>query len=56
VILTHVRILTHGGLVRAKRIKQWTFSKRDEKRIVDGSVAIRLVRKFADSASGDWTL
>ena len=31
----HLRILTHAGLVRAKRIKQWTFYKRDEKRIED---------------------
>ncbi len=31
----HLRILTHAGLVRAKRIKQWTFYKRDEKRIAD---------------------
>jgi ArsR family transcriptional regulator len=26
----HLRILTQAGLVRAKRIKQWTFYKRDE--------------------------
>ena len=31
----HLRILTHAGLVRAKRIKQWTFYKRDEKRIAE---------------------
>ena len=31
----HLRILTHAGLVRGKRIKQWTFYKRDEKRIED---------------------
>src|SRR6266513_4006111 len=29
----HLRILTHAGLIRGKRIKQWTFYKRDEKRI-----------------------
>jgi DNA-binding transcriptional ArsR family regulator len=29
----HMRVLTHAGLVRGKRIKQWTFYKRDEKRI-----------------------
>jgi DNA-binding transcriptional ArsR family regulator len=29
----HLRILTQAGLVRAKRIKQWTFYKRDEKEI-----------------------
>lgn len=29
----HLRILAQAGLVRPKRIKQWTFYKRDEKRI-----------------------
>jgi len=29
----HMKILTRAGLVRAKRIKQWTFYRRDEKRI-----------------------
>ena len=29
----HLRILSHSGLIRAKRIKLWTFYKRDEKRI-----------------------
>lgn len=29
----HLRVLVQAGLVRAKRIKQWTFYKRDEKRI-----------------------
>jgi len=29
----HLKLLTQAGLVRAKRIKQWTFYKRDEKRI-----------------------
>jgi DNA-binding transcriptional ArsR family regulator len=31
----HLRVLTHAGLLRAKRIKQWTFYRRDEKRIAD---------------------
>jgi len=31
----HLRILSRAGLVRAKRIKQWTFYKRDEKRIAE---------------------
>jgi DNA-binding transcriptional ArsR family regulator len=31
----HLRILVDAGLVRAKRIKQWTFYKRDEKRIAE---------------------
>jgi ArsR family transcriptional regulator len=29
----HMRILSQAGLVRAKRIKQWTFYRRDEGRI-----------------------
>jgi DNA-binding transcriptional ArsR family regulator len=29
----HLRILTAAGLIRAKRIRQWTFYKRDDKRI-----------------------
>src|SRR5688572_32956398 len=29
----HLRILVQAGLVRSKRIKQWTFYKRDEPRI-----------------------
>lgn len=29
----HMKILTQTGLVRAKRIKRWTFYQRDEKRI-----------------------
>ena len=31
----HLRVLTHAGLIRAKRNKQWTFYKRDEKRIAE---------------------
>ena len=29
----HLRILVSAGLIRAKRIKQWTFYRRDERRI-----------------------
>ena len=29
----HLRVLVQAGFVRAKRIRQWTFYKRDEKRI-----------------------
>jgi DNA-binding transcriptional ArsR family regulator len=29
----HLRLLTATGLLRAKRIKQWTFYRRDEERI-----------------------
>jgi DNA-binding transcriptional ArsR family regulator len=29
----HMRILSQAGLVRGKRIKQWTFYRRDEGRI-----------------------
>lgn len=37
----HLRILTHAGLIRGKRIKQWTFYKRDEKRIATVKRALR---------------
>jgi DNA-binding transcriptional ArsR family regulator len=29
----HMRVLVQSGLVRSKRIKQWTFYQRDEERI-----------------------
>jgi DNA-binding transcriptional ArsR family regulator len=29
----HLKVLSRAGLVRPKRIKQWTFYKRDESRI-----------------------
>jgi DNA-binding transcriptional ArsR family regulator len=29
----HLRILVQAGLIRGKRIKQWTFYKRDEARV-----------------------
>ncbi len=29
----HLRVLAHAGLIRGKRIKQWTFYKRDEANI-----------------------
>jgi DNA-binding transcriptional ArsR family regulator len=37
----HLRVLTQAGLLRAKRIKQWTFYKRDEKSIARIKAAIR---------------
>jgi DNA-binding transcriptional ArsR family regulator len=37
----HLKILTQAGLVRAKRIKQWTFYKRDERRITRVKQALR---------------
>jgi ArsR family transcriptional regulator len=36
----HMRILTHAGLVTAKRIKQWTFYRRDEIRLAELRAAI----------------
>jgi len=36
----HLKILTQVGLVRAKRIKQWTFYRRDEARIREVKQAI----------------
>ena len=37
----HLRVLVQAGLVRAKRIKQWTFYRRDEKRIGEVKRAFR---------------
>ena len=37
----HLRILTEAGLVRSKRIKQWTFYKRDKTRIKELKRAIQ---------------
>jgi ArsR family transcriptional regulator len=39
----HLRILTHAGLLRAKRIKQWTFYQRDERRIAEVKRGFRTV-------------
>jgi len=36
----HLMILARAGLVRAKRIKQWTFYRRDEQRIQEVRDAI----------------
>jgi len=36
----HMKVLSQAGLVRAKRIKQWTFYKRDESRIAEIKRAI----------------
>ena len=38
----HLRILVQAGLVRPTRIKQWTFYKRDEKRIATIKRAFRI--------------
>jgi len=37
----HLRVLSQAGLVRAKRIRQWTFYRRDEARIRELKRAIR---------------
>src|SRR6476661_5338738 len=37
----HLRILVHAGLIRGKKIRQWTFYKRDEKRIAAVKRAFR---------------
>lgn len=39
----HMRILVDAGLVRAKRIKQWTFYKRDEPEIRRVKNLLRMV-------------
>ena len=36
----HMKVLSQAGLVRAKRIKQWTFYRRDEARIAEIKRAI----------------
>jgi ArsR family transcriptional regulator len=36
----HLKILSQAGLVRGKRIKQWTFYRRDEGKIKDLKVRI----------------
>src|SRR5579863_490043 len=36
----HMRVLGEAGLVRTKRIKQWTFYRRDEERIATLKLAI----------------
>ena len=38
----HLRILTEAGLIYGTRIKQWTFYKRDEKRIAAVKKAFRV--------------
>ena len=37
----HMRVLAQAGLVKATRIKQWTFYRRDERRIKELKRAIR---------------
>jgi DNA-binding transcriptional ArsR family regulator len=37
----HLKILVQAGLLRSKRIKQWTFYQRDEKRIAAVKRALR---------------
>jgi ArsR family transcriptional regulator len=39
----HLRILAQAGLIRGKKIRQWTFYKRDEKRIAE------VKREFRDA-------
>jgi DNA-binding transcriptional ArsR family regulator len=37
----HLKILSGLGLIRARRIKQWTFYRRDEKRIAEARRVLR---------------
>lgn len=37
----HLKILSQAGLIHGKRIKQWTFYKRDEQRIAEIKRLIR---------------
>ena len=36
----HLKILSQAGLLKSKRIKQWTFYSRDEKKIAQGKKAL----------------
>ena len=40
----HLKILSRAGLIHGKRIKQWTFYRRDETRIKE--VKVRLLAKI----------
>ena len=37
----HLRVLAQAGLIRGKRIKQWTFYKRDEPKIAEIKRALK---------------
>jgi len=37
----HLKVLARAGLIRPRRIKQWTFYRRDEKRIAEVRRAFR---------------
>ena len=37
----HLRVLAQAGLIRGKRIKQWTFYKRDEAKIAEMKRALK---------------
>src|SRR6516162_2382896 len=37
----HMRVLVRAGLVRPKRIKQWTFYRRDDERLAEVLRALR---------------
>ena len=37
----HLKILARLGLIKVKRIKQWTFYRRDEKRIAEARRVLR---------------
>jgi ArsR family transcriptional regulator len=36
----HLKVLTQAGLLRAKRIKQWTFYQRDETKLAEVKAAL----------------
>src|SRR5437879_6108458 len=37
----HLKVLSQAGLLRAKRVRQWTFYRRDERRIAQVKRALR---------------
>lgn len=39
----HLKVLSRAGLVRGKRIKQWTFYRRDERRVRELKALVRRI-------------
>jgi ArsR family transcriptional regulator len=40
-VTVHMRVLVEAGFVRPKRMKQWTFYKRDDKRLAEALAEIQ---------------
>src|SRR2546422_10407463 len=48
----HLKVLSRAGLVRGKRIKQWTFYRRDERRVAGGEREPRSPLRGSDGPIG----